>query len=385
MNILLIGWYGRENLGDDLLLIENLNRISQNHIVSVVGKPEGLNYFSKLFKIRIIDENCSRFKKFKYIMQHDVLLYGGGGLFSSTKLNLMQYSQLIIAFLLRKKVILIGIGIVPKKDRISKFIWKIICKKVVLLTVRDYVSKNFLEEIEKNNIKIPNYGDLYFANENTVKIPNKYYELMNMNKKIAAIVVAMPFTEEEMKSETVKERYTRLIKEWKKALSYLYQNNYYTFFFPFLISRDSLMIKDLNKSTVNNLSETLVFNRDYEISDINSYFAFADIAICMRFHSIVLAVKNKVPFIGICYDYKSEALMEGAGLTNFSLKYGIRKNSFFDVELDLEPDSLVNKVKELNTKKEIVKENISLVSGDFQTQAKKNYKELNKIIMINNI
>jgi polysaccharide pyruvyl transferase WcaK-like protein len=41
----------------------------------------------------------------------------------------------------------------------------------------------------------------------------------------------------------------------------------------------------------------------------------------MRYHAMVLSVQESVPFLGICYDWKSISLMQELGLSELAVQY----------------------------------------------------------------
>ncbi len=145
--ILIAGYFGMGNLGDELILditLKNLkNRLAERCKISVLsGDPAST---SKNFNVSAVNRK-NPFSILKTLISSDVLIVGGGGLFQdkTSTLSLYYYlSLLLFGKILRKKVVVYAVG-VDKLKRMNSYITKIILNMADSISVRDAASYDFL-------------------------------------------------------------------------------------------------------------------------------------------------------------------------------------------------------------------------------------------------
>lgn len=322
-NILLHGYYGYNNLGDDLLFCEMMKHIPQKYEIFVNVPREyapNMEQFRHLRKFSMVHGRKETLRRC-----YSMLIFGGGGLFPYRKYtyrNLLYWLSLTATC--RKKVFC-GIGIVPKPGS-TAFPWLLRC--LSWCSVRDNTS---LEYIRRYRHQVVNCGDLYFGND------SHYVDHSTERKCIVS--VAYPFYADEIIHPEVKRRYKLLVSDIAKAVAYIKELGYEVNYLPFAIGRDEPMIADIQKELGSD-DKVLKRGADYTLDNVDKLFGGYNLALSMRFHSILLAVKNAVPVIPISYDYKSEELLKEAGLVELSTRYGIAENRCFGEILDLDTDNL---------------------------------------------
>ena len=132
--ILLAGYYGFGNLGDDILLETYLARLRPRFDVSVLLPGQPVDRWSPRAVVRAVANT-------------DILLFGGGGIFQDKtgSLGLAYYLSLILlARLFGKRVVLLGQGIGP----LSPFglpLTRAVLRLAEKITVRDAASLELLE------------------------------------------------------------------------------------------------------------------------------------------------------------------------------------------------------------------------------------------------
>jgi polysaccharide pyruvyl transferase WcaK-like protein len=156
MNILLKGFYGHGNLGDDLLLITSFNILKEIFPSSHIYIKSNENYINKLIKgdVKLVSD----FKGDKY----DLTVYGGGGVFyCMTKMTMTSFFKdiLIKVYLKLKKgtpksenwILSVGIGPYFSKNlkyyKDMKFL-----SRATFLSVRDDESFNQVSKANKDVI-----------------------------------------------------------------------------------------------------------------------------------------------------------------------------------------------------------------------------------------
>jgi polysaccharide pyruvyl transferase CsaB len=144
MRVLISGYYGYGNLGDEALLSGIVTGLKKyGHSVSVLsGNPE---YTRQLHHINAV----SRYKGLPLaLLQHDAIISGGGGLLQDkTSSRSLQYylGVLSLAKLFRKKAIVYGQSIGPLSENGKKAVASTL--KGVAVAVRDEMSQKLLSEV----------------------------------------------------------------------------------------------------------------------------------------------------------------------------------------------------------------------------------------------
>lgn len=327
--ILLNGFFGHSNLGDDLLLKQALEKIPSKYNIYVIwpkGKEEEANEFMKIRKFKIINN----WKKV-LLKSFSMLIYSGGGLFPSRYFTFKDFIHHRLLGLTSSRIIINGIGIAPKSER--KY-FDMFIRTVDYCSVRDDVSKEF---VSKAYPKVVNCGDLYWGAWHNRLKDNR---LMGGGKKLL-VCLANPFSDAERENKRINDRHYLLVQQMADLISKIKSMGYEVNHLPFYHGSDEKLIDDVQKKMCSN-DKILLRGVDYTLDNIDDVFQQYDMGICMRFHSVLLSVKNQLPCVGICYDYKAEQLLKEAGLSEYGIRYGIRASSCFGEEKDMEYDLLEN-------------------------------------------
>ncbi len=145
LNVLISGYIGFENFGDDAVFALLVNHLKKKgiHVSALSSNPP------KTAKVYGVD--AYRYKQFGEVYDAignaDVLISGGGSLLQNkTSIgSLLYYLGIILLAKLRgKKVIIFAQGIGPIKGAFYKFLTSAILKMCDLVTVRDRDSQNLL-------------------------------------------------------------------------------------------------------------------------------------------------------------------------------------------------------------------------------------------------
>ena len=158
--IFLVGYYGYNNFGDDLLLksiFKILNEIGFNDTVII---PSEIDFLSKKMR-EILNFNVEFVNKYdfftmkKSIKDSDLVIYGGGNLLQSeTSLKSFYYYYEIskIAIKYNKKILFLSQGFGPLKHKIAnKRLKKIIKYENLFGVYRDKTSYKYSKKYNKNS------------------------------------------------------------------------------------------------------------------------------------------------------------------------------------------------------------------------------------------
>ena len=358
----LVGFFGQHNLGDDLLFVEAINNIPIDYDIYTVD--EIINEYDK----RRIFSFSSKIKSI--FQKKDLVIMAGGGLFPSTTYKFRSLlSSKIFCFQSKLKV-MEGVGIVPKLAFPDKIWFKIFVNSFNYVSVRDNVSLDYLKNIGIRSVV--NCHDLYFG--------HNIYERIDAKRKGGIICLATPFSDNELRNERIRSRYDFLLKQIQNLCIRIKQKYGKLTFLPFCLGSDEKIIKDVMKDSNLSDSEVLTYGKDFKIEEIDEIFSQYRIGLCMRFHSIVLAIRNLVPCIGICYDHKSWQLLEESNLDFIGLKYGIRIGQFWNKEFDIDDNELEMIYNRVVTDNDIIVKNMRMARELYYKDVQNNYKEIFKLL-----
>lgn len=283
LKLLLFGYYGEGNLGDELLLRSLISVFGKNHKVGILT-----NKVNKGQKDDIVEFNKFSIEILKGIRWTDVVIGGGGGIFQDKTSSKSFYYYLFIIFLsllFKKKVYLIGQSFSPLKKRINGFLLRFFLNNVEKIYVRDSFSKNYLEKLGVRSDKIILSTDLAFLLD--IPFPSR-----EEDKKILGINLRKWGN---LNLENLNSTLETLISKY---------DSFYFFSFQQEDSQFYEILKDKFKKI------DLIEPQDPNFYD---YYSSCRLFIGMRLHSCILSVLLGIPFIAISYDEKVEAFCHDIG------------------------------------------------------------------------
>ena len=289
--ILISGYYGFDNLGDDLVLevlVKKLKVMGLN-IEVLSGNPEK-TYQSYGVKSTFYKSYGSVISS---ILNSDILISGGGSLLQDvTSLKSLLYYLFVIntALLFGKKVIIFSQGIGPLNNWVGKLLTKLTLQKCQFVSVRDRKSRmvlskwNILSELINDPI-----CDLKLLQ--TEKKPIVGIQLRNC-KNLSNFFI-----------QSLAQEVSRSFAD-KEVEIYSFQD-----------SMDLEVCKNFQsilRSFNPDIKTTLMSNTSTkEIVDKISHLEYM---IAMRFHANLLALKYGIKTLAFAYDIKVEKLAQEANI-----------------------------------------------------------------------
>ena len=353
--ILISGYYGFDNFGDDAILyvlIEELKRVVQNPQIVVIS-----NNPSKIKEIYGVD-SVYRFdfkKIFSIMKSSDLFISGGGSLLQDVTSfkSLIYYLFLIfLAKFLGKKTCIYAQGIGPIKSALGKILAKFVIKKVNLVTVRDEKSHDFLKTLGINSTitSDPVWGIEAnilnkINNDSKIKIGvqlRSWHSLDDEKLNILANSLSTTFDHEQY-SLILFSLQDLLDLEITKKLESL------------------LKSRNIDVKTMSNLS----------IAESLALISELDFLIAMRFHAELVALKYNIPTFAISYDPKVETLSKEAEIPYISVE-------------DLNEPELNNKFKDIIQNKDGYIQKLKTFSFKKEQEARQNIVLLVKILTDDN-
>ncbi len=316
MNILLIGYYGYRNLGDDLMLNGFSKFLESNTSIDKVTIPAKECYYKfQSTKISQVYLPKSYKEWLRIIKANDLIIWGGGTcLYSNPGLNWLLIIS-CITFLLGKKLLFIGIGVDYPQSIFDKIKIKTILNISNKIGVRDPKSlDNCIFKYNLKENKIYSIDDLAYLSLNPKNLSAHTFH--NPPKKIS-------FSGHyEFISKKTINFYTSLL------ISLLNQNTELELHF---LPAHGGQFSDDNQHTLiynkipDNLKNRVILHRNLSPEEFVETLSFMDFHIGFRLHSIFLSKNLSIPFIAINYAPKVESYVKSVNgdFINLHVPFGL--------------------------------------------------------------
>ncbi len=325
--IVLSGYYGFDNLGDEAVLESILNNVREAlgevHITVLSANPEATE---RLYGVRSV-KRISPVKVLKALWACDVLVSGGGSLLQDVtgRLSIFYYLALIaMGKLMGKKVMIYSQGIGPIRKPFNRFITKHVLSRVDAITVREPNSKADLVGIgiAADRIIITSDPVISLAPRED-RILSEW--LAGSPGYIpGAPLIGLAFRGKDMTFGAAE----KLVKLIRKLREDQHAN---ILLIPYYAEQDGMVLDCLER-----LAEGLVIpiRRKLCVSEMLSLTAQLDVLVGTRLHSLIVSAICGTPMIAVSYDPKIEYFMET-----------INRSVFADVR-SFEPDLLLQEILE---------------------------------------
>lgn len=331
--ILLDGFYGQDNLGDDYILYSIVDSISNTECscIDIICEENYKGYdwlYAEYPGIKFTQTKMQHTKEF--FKNIDGWIIGGGGLFpqENTKWLLKKLMLIQFAKLCGVKVIIYGVEINPVKRKINLKIWDIIRKSCDFVSLRNSASKSNFKKLDN----VQSYSDVTFALKTKAEKEEDFLESHSeLVKPYNVWALAMPWSTEELMQEHYKKRYDILIMQIVKVIN---DNEIMPVFVPFYAGNDNKMIRDIAEKL--NKNYVICDDEKYLIEERRKIFMYAKKCFCMRYHSVLFALYNSKNFTAISYSPKTSELLKECGLYDYCIEFGIRSSNFFYKEFDMD-------------------------------------------------
>lgn len=375
-SIIVSGYYGFGNCGDEAILMAMLQEfskfISKDKIIILSNEPEKTKSLYKVHSIYRLDI----FRILTRLRKADVFISGGGGLLqdvSGKGFSVLYYLALIvIARYFNTKTVVYGQGIGPIKKTINKNLIRLVLKNVDLIIVRDEKSKIFLEKLSILKKKI-------VVNADSAFLIKKRELSENIKKKYGLEVnsIGFPFPDNPLigivirNCNAIKLDYDKKIMQFAEIADHLIEKyNFDVVFIPFQIKKDILLIKDIVSKM--KYSNAKIIEEELAPDEMLSLISKLTILLGMRLHSIIFATIVNVPFIAIDYDPKVKNYVYSLDLPDLLVKINQLTINNFDYKL-----------KYINIHKKTICSKLKLKSKQFEQEAITNVHLLQKFIKEN--
>lgn len=310
MKVVLGGYYGAGNVGDELLLGLLLGWLQQaGHDVRVVTLDP--RHTSELHECRTIDRNDLP-ALLSALSDTDALILGGGGLFqdhdrftiadldSYPSSSVSYYAQLcLLARQLGIPYLLYAMGVGPLRTDDARLITREIFQHAAFSSARDHASAALLSEIGVTAlVDVCADPGWLMPRPERIDLARRYPQ--TASRRIAVVVPRdWPFSDGWQASLT-------------EALSQLSRQGWAILWLPFQKGLDDEVVSSLIARLGPDATQLLVdCHGPMEASQI---IASSDALIAMRMHALVMGINSGIPTAVIEYDPKMSEVAAAAGL-----------------------------------------------------------------------
>lgn len=325
-SVLLLGSYGQSNLGDDLLMWNYLELLRVRGYEKIYVNANTSEYIPKPIRenypdMQIIDTyHTSIVAYVKFIKKVDCIVYGGGTLYKElyASTGRSKYSVIIrmmgfniLAKLFNTKLYHLNIGIGSLKTKMGRFISKVAINSATHTIFRDQKSYDFAyNTLGISPKKIAKSTDGIFTNHVWEK-PWRAASLAIDRKKYKNVVGINVLSD--IPDWVNREHYTNVMREF---VGQLLNDGSYVVFVPFQHAfnpRNDLAFTHETFDEMLHGRDGYTLLDEVPIDAVSSYMQQCDVFVGMRFHSLLLALVNRVPFVAVAYDTKCWRLIEETG------------------------------------------------------------------------
>ena len=303
MNILVSGYYGSKNGGDEAMLaamLEVLHEFDSTINVTVISmNPEYTKKRHGVDAVAWLDV----FAIIKKIFSSDLLISGGGSLLQNVTSRRSLYYYLGIIFLAKffgRKVMLYAQGIGPIRGTLAHKLMNWLVNRVDLITVRDHGSLEELKRLEIVKPKIFCTADPVLAIKPvSLEIGEKIlsrYSLKKSDEKFIGVSVRRWIDWQKFQNELAKSL-DELTEKFNAKIIFL----------PMQFPED---VKAAQSTAELMKNKSVVLDEEFSTAEILSLVGNMDVLIAVRLHALIFAGVMGVQMLGISYDPKIERFLD---------------------------------------------------------------------------
>jgi polysaccharide pyruvyl transferase CsaB len=299
MKLVLSGYYGFHNVGDEAILlsiITALRKVKKDCEITVLSNDPV--FTEKEYGVQAVNRWQMK-EVWKTLKQADGLISGGGSLLQDkTGMNSVLYYLGVVkmAQMVKKPTFVYAQGIGPVEQRINRLLIKWTLSKVNYVSVRDVESKQLLESIgvkkEIDLVPDPVLGFSYTPRN------GGWLEGQGLDPKK---VVTVSVREWHAKGNFKEKMATALDEVSRSGMSVV--------FIPMHGKHDDETSKEMMDKMEN---RTLVFPHDASIEEKMAVIGDSALLVGMRLHALIFSAITGTAMVGLSYDPKIDSFLQQA-------------------------------------------------------------------------
>lgn len=302
VTLVLSGYYGFDNAGDEAVLLAILQQLQKHHIEAIVlsGNPDKT---TALYGVKAVDRRNFQMVR-EAIQNSNGLISGGGSLLQdiTSARSIIYYNGIMqIAQFYKKPVFCYAQGIGPLTKRWLYPLTRFTLNRSAFVSVRDTESKQLLLDL---GVKQP----IGLAADPVLGIAEEGQS--NLSANLESFLLKNPVTVS-LRPWQSQESVVRHAVEMVEGLQ---RQNLPVLLLPFHHPHDT----NLSYQVLHELKQkegVYLASKPLAIHDIIRIVKASRLVIGMRLHALVFAASQSIPFVGISYDPKIDAFLELYGRT----------------------------------------------------------------------
>lgn len=351
--IFVSGYYGAQNLGDDLLLIASIAGLRTvfdrpHFLVRDHGQTDEISELGSDVEFTGVETVWTRpgtskalrfieyLKAISRIMRTcDWVVFGGGTVFHANRGSRSLLLQTLICMTARlhgARIAALGVGVSGISSPLSRALFRTIIASCDLFLVRD---KAAMQQCIGTKARLT--SDLAFTLADQLHFPDR--DRKNGAQRTVAITVCPQAFDVGSRSAAV--------ETFRKTVQILLSQGHRVIFIGML--RSDLLENDL--TFIQSIVEHFEAEHGVEIrtpgpksEEISRAFHDIDVVVGMRFHALVIAAIFGIPFVGIAHDNKIREISRHFDMQYFSLNElasaALAEAANDAIERDIAPDTL---------------------------------------------
>lgn len=303
--ILIIGYYGHYNSGDDAILTSICHDIrglkTQTQITVLSNNPEATAHEYQVNGVYRFDFR----KVIRAIQQADILIMGGGTLLQDLTSNRSLYYYLFILWYakkVKKQVMLFANGIGPIHRGFNRFLTKKIVNQVDAITLREHLSDQVLTSLKVTKPHVEVTADPVYA------LPIKTIDVGAIFQK-ENIAMAHPFVAVLFRSWKHEDGYVRKMASVCDSICEQFELD--ILLVPMKYPSDLIVSGEIIKKMKH---KAYLIEGKYDANTLIHILGEAKLVLSMRLHALLYASLMKRPMIGFSYDPKVSYYLEELGM-----------------------------------------------------------------------
>lgn len=295
--LLLVGYFGFDNLGDELLLISLLDYLKRNlndiEPIVLYNKP-----LSEVYGARVL----SRRHLLNGIRMVDGVCFAGGSILQDvTSLRSLIYylGIILLSLIMKRPVIMVSQGIGPIRTRVGKRLLRLL-NFIYSISVRD---RDSLEMLEKVGVYKPK---CYLGNDLVLYLNLEKFRKTLTEKSRDVLILVREYPN--FKEGDFLKAIARFREKYNLDISVMITHK--------------LEDKNISERFARRLGCDLIsWENPFSIFSVMSTFK---LIISMRLHPLIISTLLDIPFLGVVYDPKVKAF-----ISNFPNAYSLEIGSSF--------------------------------------------------------
>jgi len=294
--------------------------------------------FLRSLGIRLPTFNKGRkiFEAIEEMANADVIISAPGGpyfgdLYSSHEIQ-EHLLHIYLSKILRKPVMIYGPSTGPFNTHIRNILRRYILNKVEIITLRDHISKKYLDILNLTKPLLYLTADSAFQDIvnldrieiKKIMVEEKIIKFQSKDINKSPLIGITPTGAEWnyrnlANSQKEQRRYNQIIA---KTINYLIDKfNATIVFFPQLYgnSDDIPLINKIIKM-VDKKDAVKILSKEFNSEIQQAIISQMDLFIGNRYHSVIFALKGKIPTVCLAYEHKSIGIMDAVKLDRFVIK-----------------------------------------------------------------